>query len=119
MEQNNLSSNQSLWGTGSRNQQEKVFLEGPKSRAFEARHAFDVFFEMIKGFRKFHFIGPCVTIFGSARFGEDHPYYRMGFEMGQELALKGFAVMTGGRLCKVAVTPAHSAIAKRQNIDTE
>ena len=96
MEKNNLSSNQSHWGAGSRNQQEKVFLEGPKSRSFEARHAFDVFFEMIKGFRKFHFIGPCVTIFGSARFGEEHPFYLLGFEMGQELALKGFAVMTGG-----------------------
>jgi uncharacterized protein (TIGR00730 family) len=89
-------SNLTDWGIGSRNQQERVFLEGPRSRSFEARHAFDVFFEMIKAFRKFHFTGPCVTVFGSARFSEDHKYYRMAFEMGQELCLKGFTVMTGG-----------------------
>ena len=71
-------------------------MEGPRSRSFEFKHAFDVFYEMIKGFRTFHFIGPCVTVFGSARFLEDHAYYRLGFEVGQELTLKGFAVMTGG-----------------------
>ncbi len=86
----------SEWGTWSRSQDERVFLEGPKSRSFEARHAFNVFFEMIKGFRTFHFIGPCVTVFGSARFDEQHEHYRLAFEMGQELTLKGFAVMTGG-----------------------
>jgi uncharacterized protein (TIGR00730 family) len=96
IDNNQISQDQKVWGTSSRTEQERVFLEGPKSRSFEARHAFDVFFEMIKGFRKFHFIGPCVTIFGSARFNEDHPYYRLGFEIGQELSLKGFAVMTGG-----------------------
>ncbi len=93
---NEISLDQKVWGTSSRTEHERVFLEGPKSRSFEARHAFEVFFEMIKGFRKFHFIGPCVTIFGSARFNEDHPYYRLGFEIGHELSLKGFAVMTGG-----------------------
>lgn len=89
-------SNLTDWGARSRDQSERIFLEGPKSRSFEMRHAFQVFIEMIKGFRKFHFIGPCVTVFGSARFDEYHQYYRLGFEVGEELALKGFAVMTGG-----------------------
>lgn len=96
MKEENKASNENDWGTGSRNQEERIFLEGPKSRSFEARHAFDVFFEMINAFRKFHFLGPSVTVFGSARFGEDHKYYRLAFEMGQELVLKGFTVMTGG-----------------------
>lgn len=96
MPDNKIDFTNTEWGIGSRNQAERVFLEGPKSRSFEARHAFDVFFEMIKAFRKFHFIGPCVTVFGSARFSEDHRYYRSAFEMGQELSLKGFTVMTGG-----------------------
>jgi uncharacterized protein (TIGR00730 family) len=96
MEKDLKASNQTDWGTGSRTQSERVFLDGGRSRTFEARHAFGVFVEMIRGFRKFHFIGPCVTVFGSARFSEDHHYYRLGFEMGQELSLKGFAVMTGG-----------------------
>jgi len=52
--------------------------------------------ECIKGFRSFHFIGPCVTVFGSARFEEDHPYYKLGQSVGAELAKAGFTIMTGG-----------------------
>lgn len=52
--------------------------------------------QFLKGFRKLHFVGPCVTVFGSARFREDHPYYDLGVEMGRELARMGFTVMTGG-----------------------
>lgn len=89
-------SNQNEWGNASRSQSERQFLEGPKTRSQETRRAFEVFFEMIKGFRKFQFAGPCVTVFGSARFAEDHEYYRMAFETGQELVLRGFSVMTGG-----------------------
>ena len=84
------------WGTASRNNQEQVFLEGPHSRTFEFFHAFQVFFEMIYGFRKLHFIGPCVTVFGSARFDERHPLYELARTVGQEVATRGFVVMTGG-----------------------
>jgi uncharacterized protein (TIGR00730 family) len=96
MKNESKASNLDDWGVPSRDQEEMVFLEGPKTRTFEIHHAFKVFFEMIRGFRKFHFLGPCVTVFGSARFAEDHKHYRLAFEIGQELALKGFAVMTGG-----------------------
>jgi uncharacterized protein (TIGR00730 family) len=89
-------SNRTRWGERSSDQEEKDFLEGPKNRIFEIRHAFHVFSEMLRGFRKFHFIGPCVTVFGSARFDENHEYYRLAFETGQELVKRGFAVMTGG-----------------------
>ena len=41
-------------------------------------------------------LGPCVTVFGSARFGEGHPYYRIAREIGMRLAQAGFAVVTGG-----------------------
>ncbi|HZW09373.1 MAG TPA: TIGR00730 family Rossman fold protein [Phycisphaerales bacterium] len=51
---------------------------------------------MIKGFRALHFTGPCVTVFGSARFGEDHRYYAMAREVGRALAEAGYTVMTGG-----------------------
>ena len=40
--------------------------------------------EFIRGFRALHFVGPCVTVFGSARFKEDHPYDDMGREVGNE-----------------------------------
>src|SRR5262249_9523341 len=42
-----------------------------------------------------HFVGPCVTVFGSARFKEDHPYYELARTVGQRLAKLGFTVMTG------------------------
>ena len=96
MEQDNKASNRSLWGSHSRSTEEQVFLDGPKSRSNEFHQAVNVFKEMIQGFRKFHFLGPTVTVFGSARFDEKHPFYQLAMEMGRELVLKGFAVMTGG-----------------------
>jgi uncharacterized protein (TIGR00730 family) len=51
---------------------------------------------MIIGLRKLHFIGPCVTVFGSARFKEDHPYYKLTRNLSAEIAKLGFAIMTGG-----------------------
>jgi len=50
----------------------------------------------VRGFRALHFVGPCVTVFGSARFPEDHPYYALAREVGGRLARMGFTVMTGG-----------------------
>src|SRR5689334_22470347 len=52
--------------------------------------------EFIRGFRKLHFIGPCITVFGSARFKEGHPYYELAREMGKRIADLGFTVLTGG-----------------------
>jgi uncharacterized protein (TIGR00730 family) len=75
---------------------EHVFLEGPKTRSYELSFAFRVFRQFIKGFRTLHFIGPSITVFGSARFKEDHPYYQMAREVGKRIALLGFNTMTGG-----------------------
>ena len=52
--------------------------------------------EFIRGFRALHFLPPCVTVFGSARFQEDHPHYLLAREMGHALSRMGFTVMTGG-----------------------
>lgn len=76
--------------------EEQVFLEGPHSRTEEFVFTVKVLFEFIKGLRKFHFLGPCATVFGSARFKEDHPFYVAARQMGSELAKVGFTVMTGG-----------------------
>jgi hypothetical protein len=72
------------------------FLEGPKSRGYELSFAWKVFREFIHGFRTLHFVGPCITVFGSARFKEDHPYYEAAREMGRQIAALGFTTMTGG-----------------------
>ena len=75
---------------------EHVFLEGPKSRGYELAFAFKVFKQFIKGLRILHFVGPCITVFGSARFKEDHPYYQQAVEFGKRIAQMGFTTMTGG-----------------------
>ncbi len=75
---------------------EQVYLEGPKSRSYELAFAWRVFKQFIKGFRMLHFTGPCVTVFGSARFKEDHPYYIKAREFGKRIAGLGFTTMTGG-----------------------
>lgn len=75
---------------------ERYFLEGPKSRRADAMTVFRIFSEFIRGFRHLHFVGPCVTVFGSARFKEDHPYYHLAREVGAALSNLGFTVMTGG-----------------------
>lgn len=72
------------------------FLEGPQSRWKELTFTFKVAREFIKGFRALHFAGPCVTIFGSARFKEDHEFYILTRKLAAEVARLGFTIMTGG-----------------------
>lgn len=75
---------------------EHVYLEGPKSRGFEWYFAIRVFRQFIKGFRTLHFIGPCITVFGSARFSEDNIYYQKAVEFGKKIAETGMTTLTGG-----------------------
>jgi uncharacterized protein (TIGR00730 family) len=84
------------WGWSPDADEAVRFLEGPRTRRFELRLALGIFAELIRGFRALHFVGPCVTVFGSARFKEDHPYYAMAREVGRGLAELGFTVVTGG-----------------------
>jgi len=73
-----------------------VYLEGPKTRSYEFGFALKVFKQFIESFRTLHFVGPCITVFGSARFSEDHEYYVAAREFGKRIAALGFATMTGG-----------------------
>ena len=76
--------------------EERYFLEGPRARGSELKSLLTILAEFVRGFRALHFVGPCVTVFGSARFSEDHPYYTLARTVGQRLAKLGFTVMTGG-----------------------
>ncbi len=84
------------WGKAPPPPDEVRFLHGPQTRGFEVLRAVRIFLEILGGFRKLHFVGPCVTVFGSARFVEDQPYYQLAWEVGARLARAGFTVMTGG-----------------------
>jgi hypothetical protein len=75
---------------------ENYHLEGPKPRINELSFAFKIFIQFIKGFRTLHFIGPCITVFGSARFKENHPYYIKSRAIGARIAALGLTTMTGG-----------------------
>jgi uncharacterized protein (TIGR00730 family) len=57
---------------------------------------FKVMSEFVEGFEKLKKIGPCVSIFGSARTNEDNEYYKMAEEIGSQLVQKGYGVITGG-----------------------
>ena len=52
--------------------------------------------QLLRGFRKLHFVGPCISVFGSARFTEEHPYYALARNCGKGIADLGFTTMTGG-----------------------
>jgi uncharacterized protein (TIGR00730 family) len=84
------------WPPASPGKGERRFLQGPQPRGVELVRAVKIFWELLSGFRALHFVGPCVTVFGSARFREDHRYYRLAREVGALLAQAGFTVMTGG-----------------------
>ncbi len=75
---------------------DSYYLEGSKSRFSEFIFLLKVMWEFFQGFRVLHFIGPCVTVFGSARFSEEHPAYKQARAVGGALIKKKFAVMTGG-----------------------
>jgi hypothetical protein len=71
-------------------------LEGPRARRDELARVGRIAAEFVRGFRALHFVGPCVAVFGSARFTDTHPYYALGRAVGRRIAELGAAVMTGG-----------------------
>ena len=75
---------------------EKYFLEGQRKHHQDVRILFKVFFEMGNALWKFRNLGPSVTMFGSARFKEDNPYYQLAEETAKEVSKVGINVITGG-----------------------
>jgi uncharacterized protein (TIGR00730 family) len=76
--------------------EDRVFLEGPHSFGREYFILLRAARDFIHGFRGLRNVGPCITVFGSARFPEGHQYYALGREVGAALTQLGFTVMTGG-----------------------
>jgi len=75
---------------------DEIFLEGPRSRFAEFLTLLRVMRDFLRGFRTLHFVGPCVTVFGSSRIKRDDPHYELARKMGGAIARLGFTVMTGG-----------------------
>ncbi|MCB1209257.1 MAG: TIGR00730 family Rossman fold protein [Verrucomicrobiales bacterium] len=77
-------------------QRDRILLRGPNQRGREFSLLIGVASDFMRGLRTLHFVGPCITVFGSARFKEDHPYYIAARQMGAAISNMGFTVMTGG-----------------------
>ena len=75
---------------------DEIFLDGPNSRFAEFCTLLRVMRDFLRGYRALHFVGPCVTVFGSARIKPDDPHYELARKMGAAIARLGFTVMTGG-----------------------
>lgn len=75
---------------------ERAFLEGPRLRRTELFRLVRIMGEFVRGFRALHFVGPCVTVFGSARFREDNPHYAHARAVAAAVARAGYTIMTGG-----------------------
>ena len=80
----------------SRHDEEREFLRGLRSHDEELASAGRVFIETVRAATRLKNLGKCVTVFGSARFQEDHPYYKQARETGRLLAEGGYTVVTGG-----------------------
>ena len=76
--------------------EDRALLSGPNRRLRDLQLLYSVAKDFFAGFRSLHFVGPCITVFGSARFAEDHPYYQLARDMGAAIAKMGFTVLTGG-----------------------
>ncbi|MCP4700360.1 MAG: TIGR00730 family Rossman fold protein [Gammaproteobacteria bacterium] len=62
----------------------------------ESWKIFQIMAEFVEGFECLSNISPSVSIFGSARFSPEHPYYKLAEEIGRDLSDAGFSVVTGG-----------------------
>jgi len=68
----------------------------PEIRVTDSWATFKIMAEFVEGFEKMSKIGPCVSVFGSARTKADNPYYKLAEEIGAKLVKAGFGVITGG-----------------------
>ncbi|PKP35909.1 MAG: TIGR00730 family Rossman fold protein [Bacteroidetes bacterium HGW-Bacteroidetes-17] len=80
-------------------------------KTYDSWQIFKVMSEFVGGFEKMARIGPCVSVFGSARTKDDHPYYQIAVEVAELLIKRGFGVITGGGhgIMEAANKGAHTA----------
>ncbi len=76
--------------------QEYEFLMTTRTVERETERLARIDAEFVRGFKGLGRLGPAVTVFGSARFKQNHPYYELARQVGRELARRGFATLTGG-----------------------
>jgi len=79
-----------------KNGKDERLLVGASAWFRDLVRVFEIAWDFLKGFHRLRNVGPCVTVFGSARFKEGDKYYDLSRAVGRKLAENGYAVMTGG-----------------------
>jgi uncharacterized protein (TIGR00730 family) len=99
--------------------EEREFLQTARTPEKEKARLERITQEFVRGFKGLFHVGPAVTVFGSARFKETHPYYRLARATGAELAKAGFATFTGGGpgIMEAANRGAHEAGGKSYGLN--
>lgn len=77
-------------------QKQEMKTWGKDIKAENSWTLFKVISELVEGFESLNEIGPCVSVFGSARTQANHPYYQLGVDIGEQLTEAGYGVITGG-----------------------
>ena len=67
-----------------------------ETRAHSSWQIFKIMAEFVHGFEEMAKMGPCISIFGSARTKPGHKYYELAVEIAKSLAEEGFGIITGG-----------------------
>ena len=67
-----------------------------KPKKKDAWSIFKIMGEFVNGYEKLSAVGPCVSIFGSARTKPDNPHYQLGVDVARAIAEKGYGIITGG-----------------------
>src|SRR5216110_720806 len=67
-----------------------------ESKAQSSWQIFKIMAEFVDGFEAMAKLGPCISIFGSARTKEEYPYYELAVEIGKRLSEEGFGIISGG-----------------------
>ncbi len=77
-------------------QSPKKVKQWTKQKGENSWTMFKVLSEFVNGFETMNRIGPCISIFGSARTKPEHPYYQLAVEIAKKLSDEGYGVITGG-----------------------
>jgi uncharacterized protein (TIGR00730 family) len=104
---------------GGAGEEERKFLATARTPEKERQRLKRINKEFQRAFKAFYKVGPAVTVFGSARFKQNHPYYKLARAVGAELARAGFATFTGGGpgIMEAANRGAHEAGGKSYGLN--
>ena len=90
-------------------------------KTYDSWQIFKIMAEFVQAFEKLSKIGPCVSIFGSARTKPDNKYYKIGEDIAQKLTKKGYGIITGGGhgIMEAANKGAHSGNGKSVGLNID